>query len=388
MSRLRFALQLLPLALAETLAPVPALAVGPADEMEDVDDQAEIAASLAVASISSGKQGKGADVLAVPLPITNPTLGTGIVAAGVAFYNPNDAPSPWITGAAAMKTNQGNWMVGALHSMSLGHDRYRISAALGTGKLVMKFYGIGAEAGDRGDSIQLHERFTALRLQGQARVAGRLYAGARGLLLKMDAQPAEENGQLAGLVPSQRQLDGTLVLLGPSVSFDTRDDTLNPRQGLYAHAEWLLGMGVLGSDYRMSKLTAGGSYYVPAGPRTTWALHAGLCAADDAPFYAMCLYGQKSDLRGYASGRYRDGASWALQGEWRRRLAGRFGMVAFAGIGGIAPSLGRIGESNFLPSAGAGLRFRPSRQTNVNLRLDLAVGWKSQGLYLGIAEAF
>lgn len=378
---------LIVLLLAQAYA-VPARADGPEQEMEEVDDQAQLAASLAAASISNRKAGKGADILAVPLPITNPTLGTGIVAAGVAFYNPNAAPSPWITGGAAMKTSQGNWMLAALHSMSLNDNQIRLNMALGTGKLVMRYYGIGEDAGDRGASVQLDERFTALRLHGQFRVARALYAGARMLMIKVDATPRDDTPDYPDLIPPENERYATQVLFGPSLSYDTRDDSLNPGRGIYAHAEWMFGIHALGGDFATHKLTASASYYRPGGARTTWALHASFCAASDAPYYSQCLFGQHSDLRGYASGRYRDGSSWTLQAEWRRRLSGRWGMVAFAGIGGIAPEGARFYDSNFLPSGGAGMRFRPSRKTNINLRLDFAVGRSSQGLYLGIAEAF
>lgn len=68
------------------------------------------------------------------------------------------------------------------------------------------------------------------------------------------------------------------------------------------------------------------------------------------------MYGSSSDLRGYETGRYRDRASWAMQVEARQHLFGRFGVVAFAGIGGTAPGLGSLDDTEFLPSVGLGLR--------------------------------
>ena len=75
------------------------------------------------------------------------------------------------------------------------------------------------------------------------------------------------------------------------------------------------------------------------------------------PFYDLCNYGQRGDLRGYEAGRYRDRALWALQAELRQHLFWRFGMVAFGGFGGTAPDIGHLGDAKSLPAAGAGLRF-------------------------------
>ncbi|PNU06596.1 hypothetical protein A8V01_02175 [Novosphingobium guangzhouense] len=360
-----------------------ASAAGPGDDVSEIEEQIEAAAKATDIAITPGR-----DILAVPLPITSPSLGTGLVAAGVAFYNPNGAPSPWISGGAVMKTSNGNWLVGGFHSMSLDDDRIRLNGLVATGKIVADYYGIGAQAGDRNVSTELDQRMTVIRLQAQTRLANRTYLGARLMYLDIDAS-GDAEPEYPDLVVPDRMADSRLVQLGPVVTYDSRDDSLNPGSGLYAHAEWLFDLKALGGDFGSNRLTAGVSYYRPVAERSVLAFHAGICAASsNAPFYGLCLYGQNNDLRGYKTGRYRDRASWAMQGELRRRLKGRLGAVVFAGVGGIAPSLSRIDDSRFLPAAGAGLRFQPSRDTNINVRLDFAVGRDSSGLYLGIAEAF
>ncbi len=378
-------LLLIPLAL--TALSRPALATGPNDQMEEIDEQATAVAMTARADAKDHSHGK--DVLAVPLPITSPVLGVGLVVAGVMFYNPNEAPSPWISGAAAMKTNNDNWLVGGFHSMSLDHDRLRFTAALGAGRLVTDYYGSGAAAGDRDVAAQLDENSLVLRLQPQLRVLPGLYVGARALAVRVKVDQHGDDPQFPDLVIPEDQRNSQIVQFGPALTFDRRDDTLNPKRGAFVHAEWLWGVKSLGSDYKGKKFTAGASVYIPHGTKTVWAFHAGLCSATgNLPYFDLCLFGQKNDLRGYKTGRYRDRASWALQTEWRRHLFGRFGVVAFGGIGGIAPGLKQLGHTDFLPSGGIGLRFQPSRATNINLRLDMAVGMDSRAVYLGIAEAF
>ena len=109
----------------------------------------------------------------------------------------------------------------------------------------------------------------------------------------------------------------------------------------------------LGSDFSYDKLTIAATLYRPLGDSGVIAAHVSLCGVSKGgPFYDLCLYGAHGDLRGYETGRYRDRASWTAQVEYRRRLFGRFGVAAFAGIGGIAPELSALGDTKFLPAAG------------------------------------
>lgn len=369
------------------LATAPARADETESSVTHLESQVEIAARALEDSRESRKEH---DLLVFPLPISGPQLGTGLIAAGVAFYNPNAAPSPWITGAAAMKTSNGNWLLGGMHSMSLEDDRLRLSATGGTGKLVSNYYGIGAVAGDRDVKVDLREKVTTLQLQGQFRVIPHLYLGARFIYQSLDArQDASEVIPHADLVLPADEANSQMVRIGPAFSYDTRDNPLNPHRGIYASATLLLGTGLLGGDFKANRLNATVSWYLPDGADRTWALHAGLCAASQAsPYYALCQYGQNNDLRGYVTGRYRDRASWALQAEIRQHLFWRIGATVFAGMGGIAPALGRLDETHPLPAAGAGLRFQPLRTTDINLRLDFAVGRDSSALYVSMAEAF
>jgi hypothetical protein len=63
-------------------------------------------------------------------------------------------------------------------------------------------------------------------------------------------------------------------------------------------------------------------------------------------------------------------------------------MVAFAGIGEVAPELGDLNSENILPSVGACIRYRASEEQRVNLGIDYAVGKDSDAWYFRIGEAF
>jgi hemolysin activation/secretion protein len=180
-----------------------------------------------------------------------------------------------------------------------------------------------------------------------------------------------------------------IVAIGPVFNLDLTDGSLNPRSGTTVNGQWLFALPGLGSDTAYDKANFTVNHFVDVNDKTVVAFRGSLCAAStDAPFFDLCLFGSSSNLRGYSSGQYRDRASWAVQTEWRRHLGGRFGVVAFAGIGGVAPGLGSIGHSALLPAAGGGVRYEVSSEYRINVRLDVAVGIDSSAIHLSLGEAF
>jgi len=325
----------------------------------------------------------------IPVPLVTPQLGAGLGVGAAWFYTPSGSARPWVTGVGAIATTNGSWGLGGTHRMTLGGDRVRVDLTAATGRLNTQFFGVGGEAGQENDGVGITQ--TPMLFQGQVttRIADNLFMGGR--LRFLDMETRVRDGQV---VPPGTELDDIeedrrVVALGPVLALDLTDGSLNPRTGTKINGQWLFSLPGLGSDSSFSKANLTANHYVDVDERTVAAFRAALCAAsEDTPFFELCLFGSSANLRGYPSGQFRDRASWAVQGEWRRHLGGRWGVVAFAGIGGVAPSLGALGSSTLLPAAGGGIRFEVSREYRVNLRLDGAVGRDSQAIYLSIGEAF
>jgi len=96
----------------------------------------------------------------------------------------------------------------------------------------------------------------------------------------------------------------------------------------------------------------------------------GCATPGEAPYYALCKFGQGVDLWGYIGGQYRDAAMFATQAEFRWKFWKRFGMVAFAGVGEVAESASDFNTENLLPSAGLGIRFMLSEDHRLNLSVE------------------
>ena len=360
---------------------------------DEVQDQADTLREAPAEDAAAAR--KSADLVIAPLPVSNPALGTGAALAGVLYYNPNNAPQPWVTGVAAGYTSTDSWGGGLFHQMSLDHDRFRISGLAGYGDAKLKFYGIGSQAGAAGISVNLRDRGLKAYLDGQVRLfdhglLSKLHVGVRVSYLRIRSSisiPTPDHPELD--LPSI-ELRSNVNAIGPSFTMDSRDHPFNPRKGVLVTGTWMFGAGFLGSDFGHRKLEILSTAYFPLGKQTVLAVRKTLCAVKGkAPFYDLCLFGQHADLRGYEAGRYRDRASWAFQGEVRQKISKRFGVVGFAGVGGIAPSSGDIWKhSHVLASGGAGLRYLASEANNVNVRLDVAWGKDGSAIYFGIGEAF
>ncbi len=330
------------------------------------------------------------DLLVVPIPQSSPSLGTGVTLGGALFYNPNGSKESWTSGGAVMATSNGSWAIGAGHKMFLSKDRFKFTAFAGYGDVNLRFYGIGPEAGNRNRAVDVNDTGFFAFVDPQMRVAPNFYLGLRALYVDLKVSlrgdPPEDFPIEELPAPS---FESRLVQVGPVAVYDSRDNSLYPHEGIYAQASWLFGTPGLGSDFANDRLTLFANFYDSVGPSTVFAARLATCAVSEgSPFYDICLYGASSDLRGYETGRFRDRASWAGQMEVRHRLKGRFGVAAFAGVGGIMSSLSDIGNSTVLPAVGAGVRWQASKETPINLRIDFAVGKNSNALYISVGEAF
>jgi hypothetical protein len=331
-------------------------------------------------------------IIFAPVPFSSPASGTGVAAGGVAFYNPNDTPHQWITGGGVVWTSRGTKGIAAFHKMASTDDHFRFNATASFLDQENHFFGIGEAAGDLGDALTLQDKQLNLKATATFQVFASGFVGVRYQLGTHDARTDEEEGEPPSLTPPPPpdQLDSTLSAIGPAFTYDTTDSQSQPRRGVEIDATWTFGFGELGDSYDHDKLMVEGHAYFSLSRRTVLATSAQFCSADgDVAYYDLCLFGASADLRGYETGRYRDRASWAVQGEVRHSFTDRWGGVAFVGLGGIAPSAGDLAdEGNLLPAGGIGARYRPFKSNDIQLRVDLAVGKNDHGIYVGIGEAF
>ena len=350
-----------------------ALAEPPDQEIEEISE-------------TTANVGKSTERIIVPVPITDPQLGAGLGLGVAWFYSPQGSKVPWATGAGALKTSNGSWAVAAFHKMSIADDKFRVEALGGRGSIESKYYGTDPSSGDApADMVQ---DATYIRLVAMGRIARHLFAGAKvkyvDQAITLTSADDSTDGELESLAGDTR-----ILTLGPTFVFDSTDAGFARKRGVLVKAEWLFSDSKTADDFNYSKLDITANQYFQVRRDAVLVFRQSLCGASDGtPFFDLCLFGSKSNLRGYETGEYRDKWSWSIQSEWRQQLTGKLGMVAFAGLGGVAESLSAAPSERFLPSAGIGARYLVAKENGVNLRLDYAWGRSSSGVYVSIGEAF
>ena len=93
-------------------------------------------------------------------------------------------------------------------------------------------------------------------------------------------------------------------------------------------------------------------------------------------------------MRSYYAGRFRDKVMTAVQAEYRMPLFWRIGLVGFAGLGNVAPRPWALELDQLKYSYDAGLRYRVSSREATNIRMDVAFGQGTSGIYFTAREAF
>ncbi|MFZ0522888.1 MAG: BamA/TamA family outer membrane protein [Candidatus Acidiferrales bacterium] len=334
---------------------------------------------------------RGAFVV-VPVPISSPAIGTGIVpVVGYIFpFSTKDKISPPSTiGVAGLVTNNGSraFVVGG--QLFLKENTYKITSAFFRGNLNYDIYGNEMAAGLKLPLKQTGQVFLG---EFQRRVGWKFFVGPR-FITGNSFVTVRPNDVMSFPIPPDVGLHTNLTSLGARVTRDTRPDHFYPIAGTYFTFASDFFSKALGSKYSFQSYRTEFDKYWSLSEAQVLAYDAYFCATGGrAPFYGNCIYGTNNELRGYTAGQYFTRYTLATQLEYRLVLPKRFGLVVFGGLGGVIPggsqSLQMVQGGHFLPGGGGGLRFELSKKYHVNLRADIAQGVNGHTFGVGVGEAF
>ena len=325
-----------------------------------------------------------------PIPGYGPSQGFSLAVVGQYIYKPegqSESTPPTTLGLAGAYTQQDSHIVGAGYRGSLADDNWRFLAGVGSGQYNFDFYGVGSVASKVDVHVPIQQSFDALFIQATRRFAPQVYLGPRLIATKIKMSLGALTPPVAANYASLFSQELSDVALGLRLLLDTRDNSFYPTTGrnTQSRVDWYRRS--FGGDFNYQLFDAEYNQYFQHGRKNVIAARIYMrYASGGAPFYALSTFGG-TDLRGYDSDRYRDQALLAAQAEWRYTLSHRWAVVAFGGVGNVAPSFSKIGDAG-LWSAGAGLRLRIAKDNPVNFRLDWAQGRDGSALYLSVGEAF
>ena len=333
----------------------------------------------------------GGKLFILPIPIANPTIGTGLGAVSMYLFQAGRDAPPSSLYLGGFWADSESWGGGLGTQTYFSEDRYRLTGFLGYFDVNVDFYGIGNRSGDTAVPAPINQSGPIFVPSFLFRIANNLYLGPRYRFMSIETSVDKQGlppGHPGLLLPDKAKVKS--AGLGIVLNYDTKDNKFYPHSGSFLDVNTNFVNEAFGSDQDYQQLEVGYNLYKKIGEEQILAWRATGCSTGgDTPFYELCMFGSTFDaMRGYVAGQYRDNISLTTQLEYRRRIYKKLGMVAFGGIGQVAPNLNELNSDDVLGSAGLGIRFMASEEARVNLSLDYARGKDSDAWYFRIGEAF
>jgi Omp85 superfamily domain len=327
-------------------------------------------------------------LLVVPVPVSNPTTGSGAALVGAVFFKMDEDSKPSIFGVGGAYTSNGTWGGGAATEIAFDRDRYLAEGLVGYADVNYDFYGIGAAADER--FVHLDEHGGTIKGEFLARIAPKFYIGG-GLryldLITTFGDPGVAGSLLGDNIPVPK-LENKVYSLSLNFTYDSRDKSFSPSSGQLIAGEFAASGRNFLTNSGYFKSTVDYNRYDLIADDLVLASRVSLCdAGGNVPLFDLCAFGANNDLRGYAVGKIQDRAMIAGQFELRWHDFWRIGFVAFAGAGAVAHSIDDFETP--LASAGVGIRFLASKDYDVNIGIDGAITREGDtAWYIQVGEAF
>jgi len=269
----------------------------------------------------------------------------------------------------------------------LSRNSFFLSGNLRYERTPQKFFGVGNDMPGSAEESYT-PRVVTVQVGVKKKFLGHLFAGVHYEFEQLTMEKVEPGGILeAGDIPGSR--GGLLSGFGLSLDWDTRDAVIFPRKGIFIQLTADTYDAMTGSDFTFSNIKLDFRRYVPVTATQVLAVQALLqSASGEVPFHKLALVGGESLLRGYYRGRYRDKSLIAVQAEYRVTVWKRIGVAGFAGLADVFPGLADLRLGRLKYSVGTGVRYTVNKREGTNLRMDMAWGKGSFGLYFTAQEAF
>lgn len=328
---------------------------------------------------------KPKNLLIVPIPMSSPTFGTGLILGGAYFYpqteQQEEAQPASYTGAAAGYTSNDSWFAGAMQQNYWNEDKWRFTGIAGYFDLKLD---LSHPPPNNDDSASLDWLLdgTVLQTRFSRNLWSKWYLGLTVRYLDVSQSLGTD------IIDEEFNLLSTISSLGAGLNldYDSRDMPSNAYSGRYLELRAMYsGQSNSDADPYQSYYARYRSYHsLKDNMVLAWEVNA--CSKDgQIPLWDTCRLG----LRGFSATDYLSKKSIYAQAEFRWRFHKRWGMVAFGGAGRVSDAFFHIGEDETVPSYGVGLRFMVLESQRINVRVDYArSNHGNEAWYLSVTEAF
>jgi len=324
----------------------------------------------------------------VPVPISNPTTGSGL-AMGLLYMWPQeeddtDIPTS-ISGVGGLYTSTDSWAAAIFHQGFYAGDRFRVQGVLGYADFNLKYYGIGSDSFFRDNPLDYN--ITGLLFSPRAEfqlpfISKDLYLG-----LKFNYLDSKVGLDLSGISPllPEVAIAERVVGLGPVFSYDSRNNVNWPSQGSWLDVSVLDYGDYLGGDFDYLQSTLKWTQYFPITDTVVLGYRFdGQFIDGRAPFYMLSYI----NLRGFSRGVYADDHAVTLQGQVRWDVSSRWTILFFGGGGRVAEDVGDLSSSPTQFAGGAGFRYMIDPESGISIGADLAGAGDGIEFYVQVSDFF
>jgi hypothetical protein len=289
-------------------------------------------------------------------------------------------------GQAKLSLNANYWTPG---------NKFHYTGIISYYNFPFNFYGVGNNT-KLSALDHVGERRYKVGFAGEKRLGNNFYLGyvAGGIkyFYRYDPDP---NATINNDPAVQDKHGGANVYIGPSFTFDTRNNNTYTTKGIIINSYFNIMHGLYGNNSY-----TGGFFNIEYSQffALTRKLVLGMDIQEQSltgsrsPFYLLPQMGSDEMMRGYYGGRYRDRNYIAGQTELRYRVDNRFGVVAFVGTGEVFHSA--FSAAQLKPNYGGGVRYFFDVEKGLAIRLDYGVGQKPAGekreggFYIALGQSF
>ena len=318
----------------------------------------------------------------VPIPISNPTLDSGLIAGAAYFYPQTEeqrkVQPASVTAGAAMYTGNDSRAAAVVQQNYWRDNRWRFTGAFGSADLRLSLIAPGEGTGTINVDWRINGTFLLARLS--RKIGGNWYGGAYTRIV--DANQSLEFGEESIDFETN---DVRAVGIGLTTEYDSRDLPINTYSGRHFKFQALFNGEGIGSNetYQAYDISFKSYRELSETLVLAWEL-LGCLREGTTPLWDSCLI----KLRGFPATDYLGKASYSGQAEVRWRLSKRWGVVAFGGAGEGADSFSGFRDRASIPSYGAGVRFSVLPAKRINMRVDFAKSRDDDAVHLSVGEAF
>ncbi|HEY8931312.1 MAG TPA: polymerase [Mucilaginibacter sp.] len=273
-------------------------------------------------------------------------------------------------------------------------NKYHYTGVIAFYNYPFNFYGVGNNT-KLSDIDHLNEKRYKVAFSGEHKLSDNFYLGYVAGVIKYFYPYDPDYSHIIHSPTIQGAHGGASAYIGPSFTFDTRNNNTYTTSGLIINSYYNIMHGTYGNNgYRGGFFNIEYSQFFLLARKLVLGLdiQEQSLTGGSSPFYLMPQMGSDEMMRGYYQGRYRDRNYLAGQTELRYRIDKRFGVVAFAGGGEVFHS--SFDADQLKPNYGGGIRYFFDVEKGLAIRLDYGIGQKPQGekresgFYIALGQSF